>query len=158
MCIRDSNEYSIEDAPTWVDRIQPSEFVFDQIHDWGEYVEGYWNFANENKLEPSNGISLIYGSNNRSYWYTGITSVGSDEGTVGFILVDTRTKESIWYKQKGATEIAAQRSAMGKVQEKRYAASFPITYNINGIPTYVCLLYTSPSPRDRTRSRMPSSA
>ena len=25
-------------------------------------------------------------------------------------------------------------------------------------PDYVCLLYTSPSPRDRTRSRMPSSA
>ena len=25
-------------------------------------------------------------------------------------------------------------------------------------PTYRCLLYTSPSPRDRTRSRMPSSA
>ena len=27
----------------------------------------------------------------------------------------------------------------------------------NGVAT-VCLLYTSPSPRDRTRSRMPSSA
>ena len=26
------------------------------------------------------------------------------------------------------------------------------------VPTYTCLLYTSPSPRDRTRSRMPSSA
>ena len=26
-----------------------------------------------------------------------------------------------------------------------------------GFP-YICLLYTSPSPRDRTRSRMPSSA
>ena len=26
------------------------------------------------------------------------------------------------------------------------------------IPVYTCLLYTSPSPRDRTRSRMPSSA
>ena len=25
-------------------------------------------------------------------------------------------------------------------------------------PDYICLLYTSPSPRDRTRSRMPSSA
>jgi len=25
-------------------------------------------------------------------------------------------------------------------------------------PSYTCLLYTSPSPRDRTRSRMPSSA
>ena len=26
------------------------------------------------------------------------------------------------------------------------------------VMTYACLLYTSPSPRDRTRSRMPSSA
>ena len=27
-----------------------------------------------------------------------------------------------------------------------------------GVYAYACLLYTSPSPRDRTRSRMPSSA
>ena len=27
-----------------------------------------------------------------------------------------------------------------------------------GIRAWICLLYTSPSPRDRTRSRMPSSA
>ena len=34
------------------------------------------------------------------------------------------------------------------------------TANKEGIPSVrmVCLLYTSPSPRDRTRSRMPSSA
>ena len=30
--------------------------------------------------------------------------------------------------------------------------------NIYIIPPKICLLYTSPSPRDRTRSRMPSSA
>ena len=29
---------------------------------------------------------------------------------------------------------------------------------ITGKMLYICLLYTSPSPRDRTRSRMPSSA
>ena len=29
---------------------------------------------------------------------------------------------------------------------------------VTGISTMNCLLYTSPSPRDRTRSRMPSSA
>ena len=28
----------------------------------------------------------------------------------------------------------------------------------SGLLSYHCLLYTSPSPRDRTRSRMPSSA
>ena len=38
-----------------------------------------------------------------------------------------------------------------------------LTDNIKRVPgvgevTYFCLLYTSPSPRDRTRSRMPSSA
>ena len=30
--------------------------------------------------------------------------------------------------------------------------------SITSLDPYVCLLYTSPSPRDRTRSRMPSSA
>ena len=30
--------------------------------------------------------------------------------------------------------------------------------NLNSGERYLCLLYTSPSPRDRTRSRMPSSA
>jgi len=30
--------------------------------------------------------------------------------------------------------------------------------SINAAAAYCCLLYTSPSPRDRTRSRMPSSA
>ena len=36
---------------------------------------------------------------------------------------------------------------------KEYAPEIPIH-----ISTQACLLYTSPSPRDRTRSRMPSSA
>ena len=31
-------------------------------------------------------------------------------------------------------------------------------HNLDIDELYVCLLYTSPSPRDRTRSRMPSSA
>ena len=33
-----------------------------------------------------------------------------------------------------------------------------LIYEVQGFPHYNCLLYTSPSPRDRTRSRMPSSA
>jgi hypothetical protein len=55
-------------------------------------------------------------------------------------LVNTRNKETKWYRQVGATEEAAQTSAAGKVQEKGYIPSFPITYNINGIPTYVMSL------------------
>lgn len=133
-------EYGIDDAPIWIDRIQPEDFIVRQLDDWGEYVLGYFNFSNERKLTTTRGISLVYGANDRAYWYTGLTSVGSDEGTVGFVLVDTRTKETIWYRQIGATEQAARQSAMGKVQEKGYVASFPITYNINGMPTYVMSL------------------
>ncbi len=132
--------YSIQNSPTWVDRIQPAEFIEDQLNDWGELVNGYWNFSNTDKLQITEGLTLVYGQNNNSYWYTGLTSVGSDESAVGFVLVDTRTKETTFYKQSGATEFAAQSSAEGKVQEKGYKASLPIPYNINGIPTYVMTL------------------
>jgi hypothetical protein len=132
--------YSIQNAPSWVDRIQPAEFIEDQLNDWGELVNGYWNFSNTDKLQITEGLTLVYGQNNKSYWYTGLTSVGRDESAVGFVLVDTRTKETTFYKQSGATEFAAQSSAEGKVQEKGYKASLPIPYNINGIPTYVMTL------------------
>jgi hypothetical protein len=133
-------EYNIKNTPTWVDRIQPISFIKDQLNDWGEYVKGYWNFSNENKLQITEDLTLVYGKDNKSYWYTGITSVGKDESAVGFVLVDTRTKQTTFYKQSGATEFAAQSSAQGKVQEKGFVASLPIPYNINNIPTYVMTL------------------
>jgi hypothetical protein len=135
-----TKEYSIENTPSWVDRIQPDRFIETQLNDWGQYVKGYWNFSNEDKLQITERVSLVYGEDNKVYWYTGLTSVGADEATVGFVLVDTRTKKAVWYRQSGATEFAAKNSAIGKIQEKRYSASSPIPYNINGIPTYVMTL------------------
>ena len=41
-------------------------------------------------------------------------------------------------------------------QEEEYKSYFNFNYSVGEITP--CLLYTSPSPRDRTRSRMPSSA
>ncbi len=134
------SDYNIENTPLWVDRIQPIHFIEKQLTDWGEYVHGYWNFSNENKLQITEGMTLVYGQNHKAYWYTGLSSVGKDESTVGFVLVDTRTKEATFYKQSGATEYAAQRSAQGKVQEKGYSVSLPIPYLINNIPTYVMTL------------------
>jgi len=133
-------EYSIANTPKWVDRIQPGGFIETQLNDWGNYIKGFWNFSNENKLKITEQVSMVYGDDNNAYWYTGLTSVGSDESTVGFALVNTRTKKAFWYKQSGATENAAQNSAKGKVQEKGFNASLPIPYNINNIPTYVMTL------------------
>jgi hypothetical protein len=132
--------YSIADAPAWIDRVQPAEFIAEQMNDWGEYVNGYWNFSNSEKLKITEYPTLVYGEGNKSYWYTGLTSVGADESTVGFALIDTRTKQASWYSQSGATEAAAMRSAEGKVQEKGYHAASPTPYNINGVPSYVMSL------------------
>ena len=134
--------YGIKNAPKWIDRIQPENFVVNQINDWGLYVKGFLNsiISEEGVLVATEGTSLVYGKDEKSYWYTGITSSGADESTVGFMLVDTRTKEAKLYKQPGATEIASMTSAEGKVQEKGYEATFPVMYNILGKPTYVSSL------------------
>ena len=138
----ETKRYHIKDAPKWIDRIQPENFVVDQINDWGLYVKGFLNsvISEEGVLVPTQGTSLVYGNDGKAYWYTGITSAGGDESTIGFMLVDTRTKQAKLYKQPGATETAAMTSAEGKVQEKNYQATFPVMYNILGKPTYVMSL------------------
>ena len=45
-----------------------------------------------------------------------------------------------------------------KTNQTLYAPNFPVKIKILSNCGKDCLLYTSPSPRDRTRSRMPSSA
>jgi len=135
-------EYSIEETPKWVDRIQPKKFIVEQLDDWGKFKNGWLNsiFTKKEVLKTTKGISLVYGNDGSSYWYTGMTSTGSDGSTVGFVLVNTRTKETSFYKISGATEVRAMSSAEGLVQEKRYSATFPILYNILGVPTYVMTL------------------
>ena len=136
-------KYSMNDVPAWVDRIQPESFIYRQIAGWGEYINGYWNslLAKTGTLKPTGDqMHLIYGNDDKVYWYTGITSSGKDESSVGFLLVNSRTKDAKWYKVAGATESAAKKSAEGQVQEKSYRAGYPILYNIHGVPTYIAPL------------------
>ena len=137
--------YDDSKIPAWVDRIQPSYFVLPQLSWWGKYVHGFWNsvFGKRDLLRVTPGYNVIYGRDQRSYFYSGLTSVGSDEGTVGFALTDTRTKSSHLYLVSGATETAAMRSAEGKVQNFKYNATFPILVNMNGKPTYFMTLKDS---------------
>ena len=62
-------------------------------------------------------------------------------------------------QQEGLEMIASENytspavmEAVGSVLTNKYAEGYP------GRRYYGCLLYTSPSPRDRQKSRMPSSA
>ena len=46
----------------------------------------------------------------------------------------------------------------GEDSTKKKGEIFPLKTNIGEIISICCLLYTSPSPRDKRQSRMPSSA
>ena len=133
--------YSIKNTPKWVDRIHPQEFIEEQLSDWGEYVHGWFNPSNKDRVSPTPHISLVYGENGECYFYTGITSYGkNDQSSIGFVLINSRTKKAFFYKQSGATETAAQASAEGRVQEKGYSATSPRPYNVDGVWTYVMAL------------------
>lgn len=138
----ESNVYSLEDTPTWVDIIQPATFIKNYVDKWGELVHGVFNFNDKDKLKSTDGMNLIY-NNGECYYYTGITSVGNDEGLVGFTLTNTRSGKTTIYKTAGAIESASMKSAEGQVQQYGYSATFPYLINIQGEPTYFTTLKDS---------------
>ena len=135
----EAKKYSIKDIPDWVDRVQPEEFIMQQINNNGKYIKGIFNFSQSNMYKTSPGNSIIY-NNGKCYLFTGITSVSSDDGAIAFYLVDMKDKTTYKYMMSGATENAAASSAEGKVQHLGYKASNPIILSIEGVPTYFMTL------------------
>lgn len=135
----EAKKYSIKNIPEWVDRVQPEEFIMQQINNNGRYIKGIFNFSQSNMYRTSPGYSIIY-NNGKCYLFTGITSVSNDDGAIAFYLVDMKDKTTYKYMMSGATENAAAASAEGKVQHLGYKASNPIILNIEGVPTYFMTL------------------
>ncbi len=135
----DVKQYSMDEIPNWVDRVQPESFIIDQINNKGEYVHGIFNFSNKDKFMSSSQMAIVYEDEN-CYLFTGLTSVGADESAIGFLMVNMVTKESKLYRISGATEYAAMLSAQGAVQQFGYFATSPIIINHKGIPTYFITL------------------
>ena len=135
----ESNIYDIENTPEWVDRIQTMSYIKNYLNKWGELVHGVFNFSDKDKLVSTDGMNIIF-NDDTCYYYTGITSVGSDESLVGFTLTNTRAGETTMYKTSGATEYAIMKSAQGKVQQYGYTATFPYLINIQSEPTYFMTL------------------
>ncbi len=145
---REITVYDLDKVPEWIDRIQPESFIAEQVDDWGEFVHGFWgNFEGLDKLKHTpgygsdSGLSLVYGSDGRAKWYTGIQSDGADQGTTGFMLVDTRTGKAKYYRQSGITEQACQRNIAGLIAEKTgWSVTNCILYNVAGHPTYIAII------------------
>lgn len=133
--------HSLEEIPTWVDRVFSADLIIEQYDYRGMYSGGFINsvLGQKNVTVTTDGYNYI--ALDDDVWvYTGITSVTGDESNVGFILSNQRTKETSYYTIAGATEYSAMASAQGMVQHLGYTATFPLLLNINGEPTYFMAL------------------
>jgi hypothetical protein len=141
----ESTLYSLKDTPEWVNRIQPASFIYNQVHDYGSFIHGWFNdvFSGQDVTAVSGGVDLIYGENNRAYWYLAMTSKGSDNGITGYFLIDSRTKEAFWTGKSGANDQVASEAVIGLVREKNYHATNPLIFDVLGHPTYVMALTDS---------------
>ena len=133
----ESQYYSLNDIPTWVDQVFDSDLIIQQLTYNGKYRSGFWNsiFGQRGVLQPTDGYNYL-AIDDDVYLYTGMTSVTSDESNVGFVLTNLRTKETKFYTIPGAEEYSAMSSAEGQVQHLNYTATFPLLLNVSNRPTY----------------------
>lgn len=129
------------DIPTWVDGVYSAEIIMDQYDYYGTYQGGFINslFGQKNVTVTTEGYNYI-AANDDVYVYTGVTSAGSDESNIGFILTNQRTKQTTFYSIAGAEEFSAMNSAEGVVQHLNYSTTFPLLLNISNQPTYFMAL------------------
>ncbi len=133
----ESEYYATGEIPTWVDRVYNADLLIEQYDYTGLYKNGFINslFNQTGCTATTEGYNYI-ALNDDVWMYTGITSVTSDEGNIGFILVNQRTKEAKYYTCAGAEEYSARDSAEGAVQQYGYVSTFPLLLNIADQPTY----------------------
>ena len=134
------NIYDPDQVPSWVESVYPENLVVEQLDYWGSLQEGWLNsvFAQKGVVQTSNGTRVIM-NEGELYYFTGLTSAGNDESTIGFIYANMRTKETKLFRFPGATEAAAMNKALTLIPQNNISTSFPIPLNVEGTPTYFIL-------------------
>ncbi|MBE6576617.1 MAG: hypothetical protein E7653_00590 [Ruminococcaceae bacterium] len=133
--------YALSETPSWIDNVFTGQLA-SQKYDWyGTLKNGFWNSVIGNKDCKVTTDDFGYIVIEDDVWFfTGVTSVSSDESNIGFIISNARTGEYKFYPVIGAEEYSAMMAAEGEVQEKGYVASFPSLINAAGEATYIMVL------------------
>ena len=140
-CDGTSEIYSVEESPAWIDNVYDGTLACEKYDWYGTLSRGFWNSVlgkRDCKMTTQGYGYIVRGDD--VWYYTGITSVTSDESNIGFIISNARTGEYKYYPVIGAEEYSAMGAAQGEVQEKGYVASFPSLINVEGEATYIMVL------------------
>ena len=162
---------------------QKSRFVFQQIMGlkeksriYGSYIEKNYGVARNLFDVGSIQFALHYMFKNTDTFHTFMKNCADTIKVGGYFigtcydgskifnaLKDVKEGEKIeLYKSEECkdqkTSSLSQMKKIWSITKKYDRESFPADETSLGLTIGVCLLYTSPSPRDRQKSRMPSSA
>lgn len=159
------NEFYYKDnIPSWIQRIYSEELIEKYIIDWGKYQDGWLNsvisqkdvkrptgdvhtvFESDgprviNGYTDSTDVYLILGNNNRTYWFSAITSPGKDASMVGYMLCDAITGNSYYYTTEGYYNDLGAAQNVQQSQQVAMATGLcvvqPIMYTFNTHETWV---------------------
>ena len=136
-----SEIYAVEETPSWIDVVYDGNLATEKYNWKGTLSGGFFNSIIGNKDCKQTTDNFGYIVIGDDVWYfTGVTSVNSDQSNIGFIISNARTGEYKFYPVIGAEEHSAMTAAQGEVQEKNYVASFPALVNVKGEATYIMVL------------------
>lgn len=135
------NVYLPGEEPDWVESVYPNSIIFTQLDYWGSLQNGWLNsiFGQKGVLQTSNGTRVIM-NDGELYYFTGLTSAGNDESTIGFVYAGMKTKETRLFRFPGATEEAAMNKVLTLLPQNNITTSFPIPINVDGVPSYFILI------------------
>jgi hypothetical protein len=157
------NFYDMDSIPAYIERVMDESLTENYLLWWGAYVHGFWNsiFSQQDVKKPTGSLDittaeggekivneglepdvyLIYGINDKLYWFTSITTSGKDLSMVGYTLTDVITGHTIFYRTEGyfndigAAKNVQQHAEVSKVMG--FQVSQPIMYIIEGNETWI---------------------
>ncbi len=157
----DSTYYTIDEIPQWVDYVVPGDLICELYNVAFKNINGFWNGTSfgantgcmqtttidtpseDDEEDESHDAGTDYGyiaKDGDIYVYTGVTSMAADSSNLGFIMVNERTGEYIYFAVSSANEQSAMNAAEGEVQQYGYQASFPSLINVDGSLAYIGVL------------------
>ncbi len=140
------NLYDLNDnsKPEWLQRAVDESVIEQQANNALTYKNGYFNtlFAKKEVFQLSDGYNYFIKDGN-TYYVSCITSPNlNDQTSIGFLIVNLKTKEAIRYSNPGITEMRAREIAQydERVKAQQLDSTWPILITYHNVPTYFVVL------------------
>lgn len=141
----DTTKYPVEEAPEWIDTVYPTDMLMAQANHHYTLSGGYLNSIFQQKgvmnIDSEYGNYNYVSIDDEIYIFAGIRPVKlNSNSTTGLLFMNKRTGEAMELNLPGVSLSAAQKTAIGSIQEKGYEPTTPTLQNVGGYPTYIMSL------------------